>query len=67
MGVLFVAATIQTASAMPELSCSEPAKLIFTFAAFAAMIPGPQQAANLRQYTACTTFGRGHALCGTAR
>ena len=28
MGVLFMAATIQTASAMLELSCSEPAKLI---------------------------------------
>ena len=28
MGVLFVAATIQTANTMPELSCSEPSKLI---------------------------------------
>ena len=28
MGVLFIATTIQTAAAMPESSCSEPAKLI---------------------------------------
>ena len=38
MGVLFVAATVQTAGAMPELSCSEPAKLIESALGYAGKI-----------------------------